>query len=70
EGPALGAAILAGVACGSYKSVPDACTHVITTNNVYEYNKNNSIEYDKYYSIYKSLYPVLKDKYKELREIL
>ncbi|MFA5341815.1 MAG: xylulokinase [Clostridia bacterium] len=70
EGPALGAAILAGVACGSYKSVPDACTHVITTKNVYEYNKNNSIEYDKYYSIYKSLYPVLKDKYKELREIL
>ncbi len=70
EGPALGAAILGGVACGTFRSVTEACELVITTKNMQEYNKTNANEYNKYYSIYKSLYPILKNEYKKLRELL
>ena len=70
EGPALGAAILAGVAKGLYKSVPAACEHVITTKNVHKYDMNKANQYNKYYEIYKSLYPVLKNEYRKLRKLL
>ena len=70
EGPALGAAILGGVACGLYKSVTAACEHVITTKNMQKFNENNAIEYNKYYFIYKALYPILKGEFKKLRKLL
>ena len=70
EGSALGAAILGGVACGVYPSVTKACELVITTKNRQKFNKTDAIEYNKYYEIYKSLYPVLKDEYRNLRMLL
>lgn len=70
EGPALGAAILAGVACGLYSSVPSACEHIIAIKSIQKYDKVNAEEYNKYYDIYKSLYPALKDEFKKLRQLL
>ncbi len=69
DGPALGAAILAGVGAGIYKDVRDGCARVVKTKTVQEPDKANGAEYEKYYSIYKSLYPALKEQYKRLAEI-
>ena len=66
EGAAFGAAILAGVAAGVYKSVETACDKLIHYPN--EIKSVNSTEYEKYYSIYKELYPALKNEYKKLVE--
>ena len=64
EGPALGVAILAAVGIGLYKDVPSACDDVIrNTPPVYP---ENCPEYEKFYRIYRSFYPQLKDVYKAL----
>lgn len=70
EGPALGAAILAGVGVGIYKNVQEACSKVIKTKKEHKPNKDNSIEYEKYYSIYHSMYATLKDSFKALSNII
>ncbi len=66
EGAAFGAAILAGVVAGVYKSVETACDKLIHYPN--EIKSVNSTEYEKYYSFYKELYPALKNEYKKLVE--
>lgn len=69
EGPALGVAILAGTGVGIYSSVQDGCNAVIKTNPPQNPIKENSAEYEKFYNIYRSLYPALKDSYKELSKL-
>ena len=69
EGPALGAAILAGVCAGIYLSVQEACAEVVKTKTEKEPDLKNSAEYEKYYKIYRQLYPALKDTYKDLAKI-
>ena len=66
EGPALGAAILAAVGTGIYKSVEEACRTIIKTNEPQNPVAENSAEYEKYYSIYKTLYGALRESYKSL----
>ena len=62
EGPALGAAILAGVGSGIYKNVPQACDAIIriVTSNKPDMMLNN--KYNKYYSLYKNLYKSLEHR--------
>jgi xylulokinase len=69
EGPALGAAILAGVGAQIYPNVQEACRKIIRIKTEQRPNTINEIEYQKYYDIYRALYPVLKDKYKMLARI-
>lgn len=69
EGPALGAAILAGVGAGLYDSVQSGCEKVLKVNKVQQPDLENGKVYDKYYRVYKSIYPALKDIYKELAEV-
>lgn len=66
EGPALGAAILAAVGAGIYKSVPEACREIIKTNEPQNPISENVPVYESYYNIYKGLYPALKENYKQL----
>lgn len=66
EGPALGAAILAGVCAKVYDSVEDACSKIIKNNDVEQPSLENFVEYEKYYNIYRNLYGCLKDSFKEL----
>lgn len=61
ESCALGAAILAGVASGVYETVKDGCTKSIFENDALSPNKENSEVYQKYYSVYKKVYPALKE---------
>ena len=69
EGPALGAAILAGVCSGVYGSVREGCERTVKIRSVYEPNAANSAEYEKYYSVYSALYISLKNVYGSLAEI-
>ncbi|ONI47731.1 xylulokinase [Candidatus Epulonipiscium fishelsonii] len=69
EGPALGVAILAAVACGKYKDVESACEVMIKTKSALEANPTNHESYDKFYKLYIKLYPMLKDSFQELKKI-
>jgi len=69
EGPALGAAILAGVGAGLYKSVPEACREMIKTNAPQAPIKENAAQYKKGYDVYTKLYPALKNIYKDLKTL-
>ena len=66
EGPALGAAILAGVAAGLYKDVPTACAELVKENKPLQPIEVNAKAYEPYYEYFLSLYPALKDAYAKL----
>jgi xylulokinase len=63
EGGALGVAILAGVGAGIYKSVQEACNTMIRYGDPQSPDKAAGAEYEKFYGVYKGLYPVLKESY-------
>ncbi len=69
EGPALGVAILAGVGAGIYESVEQGCEAVIKTDTVQEPVTAHAKEYEKYYQLYKKIYPSLKEQFEELAGI-
>lgn len=66
EGPALGAAILAGVGCGIYPSVEEACSRLISGDRQTGPAPDQADVYEKYHALYKELYGQLKDSYKKL----
>jgi len=69
EGPALGVAILAGVGAGVFASVEEGCRKIVKSNTVQEPSKENNAEYEKYYNVYKTLYPALKNTFKDLKAL-
>ena len=69
EGPALGVAILALVGTGVYGSVQEACEKIIKTDKTQLPIAENSSKYNKYYTVYRDLYPSLKEQYVKLSEI-
>lgn len=69
EGPALGAAILASVGAGLYDSVPDACAEIVRADKVQAPTVENVSEYEKYYQLYRDIYPALKENFKVLANI-
>ena len=66
EGPAFGAAIIAGVGVGVYKSFSEATDNIIKVSNQIKPIKKNVKIYDEFYQIYKSLYPKLKTSFYEV----
>ncbi len=66
EGPALGVAILAAVGAGIYNSVPEACDTIVGVDKIVEPVTENVPEYEKYYQLYRSIYPALKDSFQVL----
>ncbi len=66
EGPALGVAILASVACGIYSDIKEACKHLIKSKDEVIPIIENHNNYMKFYNIYINLYPSLKDCFKQL----
>ncbi len=69
EGPALGVAILAGVGSGVYSSVEEGCEAVIKLNPAQNPNGESQALYEKYYQVYKSFYPALKNGFSELAKV-
>lgn len=66
EGPALGAAILAGVGAGVYESVPAACSSIIKVKRAQQHLAENTARYKPFYQLYTSLYPAMKESFHTL----
>lgn len=66
EGPALGAAILAGVGAGVYTSVEEGCRKLISVNPPQSPVEQNAQSYEAFYKIYRALYPALKEQFRAL----
>ncbi len=66
EGPALGVAILAGVACGAYRSVEEGCDAVIRTNPPQQPDEKAEKAYEPFYQLYRQLYGNLKESFGKL----
>ncbi|HBB71637.1 MAG TPA: xylulokinase [Ruminococcus sp.] len=66
EGPALGAAILASVGAGIYGSVQEAAGAIVKTDKVQAPDPANVPEYEKYYRLYREIYPALKEQFAKL----
>ncbi len=69
EGPAFGAALLAGVAAGIYSSVEEAAESTVRITHTTEPNKALTKLYDDYYQLFRSLYPALKDRFREAAKL-
>jgi len=69
EGPALGAAILAGVGAGIYSNVPEACEAIIKLTNTQEPIEENVRVYNQYYEVYAELYQALKASFRKVAMI-
>ncbi len=70
EGPALGVALLAGVGTGIHGSVADACRAVIRVAGTTELCNVNRVAYDRYYGVYRQLYPLLREQFAEIGKML
>jgi xylulokinase len=57
QGPAYGAALLAGVASGVYSGVAEATARIALRPDVCEPDPSTARRYDDYYAAYRSLYP-------------
>ena len=69
EGPALGVALLSMVGAGIYSSVPEACKAVVRTDKVQEPNAATVPEYEKFYQLYRDIYPALKNEFAKLAKL-
>lgn len=69
EGAAYGAALLAGVAAGTWSNVDEACAQTIRVNDRVSPNAANITRYDEIYRHYQSLYPTLRSLSHALSEI-
>jgi len=69
EGPALGAALLAGVGAGVYATVPEACDAVIRYTDAQEPDLESAAAYEPYYRLYRSLYPSLREQFAALSNL-
>jgi xylulokinase len=69
EGPALGAAILAGVGAGIYDSVEKACDHIVVKKSIQNPNLSTRKVYEDYYQLYKKLYTDLQESFKDLSKL-
>lgn len=67
EGPALGAAILAGIGAGIYESVEKGCSQVLKTGIECSPIRKNTEKYAEYHALFKAIYPGLKPHYKTLK---
>ena len=67
EGAAYGAAVLSAVGSGAYASVEDACDQWIAQTDAVDPSGQRR-SYDKFYSVYRSLYPSLKDAFRSLAD--
>ena len=70
EGPALGVAILAGVACGIFKSVSEGCKKCVKKGTAFSKpDSEESVRYDDVYKLYTFLYPQLRPAFYKLASL-
>lgn len=69
EGPAFGAALIAGVGVGVYSSFAEAVNRIIKVEKTIIPRIQNSERYNQYYHLYKKLYYSLEEDFKELKKL-
>jgi xylulokinase len=69
EGPAHGAALLAGVAAGLYRDVEEACSTVRLRDEVTEPDPERTRTYEERYGVYRSLYPATREAMHHLADL-
>jgi len=69
EGPAFGAALIAGVGVGEYSSFAEAVNRIIKVKKTIVPQIKNTERYNQYYRLYKKLYYSLKNNFKELTNL-
>ena len=67
QGPGMGGAMLAMVACGAYESVQAACDAIVKTEAVLEPDAALSARYEAQYQKFKTIYPAVKAIFPVLR---
>lgn len=70
EGPALGVALLAGVGTGVFPSVEQACRSTIKVASSTAPDASRKAVYDLYYSVYRALYPAVKEQFRQVSDIV
>ena len=60
QGPGMGGAMLAMVACGAYESVQAACDAIVKTDSVLEPDAELTARYEEQYKKFKTIYPAVK----------
>jgi len=70
EGPAYGAALLAGVGTKVFASVEQACDATIRVVNEIAPSEEFARIYDRYYGLYRKLYPSLEPHFKKLTRLI
>lgn len=70
EGPALGAALLAGVGVGIYKNVEEACEAAIQVIDRQRPDPQLHAKYGKFYSLYGRLYKSLQQEFAEVQNYI
>lgn len=70
EGPAFGAALLASVGTGVYPSVQAACRSAMKVVSSTQPDPASGAVYDRYYAVFRSLYPALKEQFTEVSNIV
>lgn len=70
EGPAYGAALLAGVGTKVYRNVVEACEKTIKPVSETRPDPSNIERYRDYYEVYRSLYPALKPEFDRVAAIV
>ena len=66
EGPALGGAILAALACKEFESIEDAVSKLVKVIETIEPDEELVGKYEERYNKFKKIYPKVKDLYEEL----
>ena len=66
QGPGLGGAMLAMVACGAYPTVADACKALVSVASTVEPETELVERYEKRYQQFRKIYPACKDLFAEL----
>jgi len=68
EGPSMGAAMLAAVACGEFDTVASAAEKILHVKEVIEPDRELAEKYEKKYRKFKEIYPALKPVFSKLWE--
>ena len=66
QGPGMGGAMLAMVACGAYPSVEAVCDHLVRVSETVEPDPERSAWYEARYQQFRQIYPALKNVYPQL----
>lgn len=66
QGPGMGGAMLAMVACGEYKSVKECCDRLVSVTSIVEPDPELVAKYQIKYQQFKKIYPACKGLFAEL----